>query len=284
MSRTLPLLSAALLTCAAVPAVAQGTIRPGQTVRGELSSSDALLDDDSYYDVWRFRAQAGHVYAVVLRSDDFDAYLAVGSSAGADCDDCEYDDDGAGGTDSEVVFRADAGGMLEIRANSLAAGETGAYSLMLEDRGENAEVPVRDDEYEDEYEDDLELPMMDEEMASMEIVGTPEPLRRDRTVQGELSEDDPQAADNAFYDLFSYRGRAGETITITLRSEDFDAFLTVGRRVDGFMEVMETDDDGGDGTDSQLTITLPETGEYLIRAHSLFPEETGAYTLQITRG
>jgi hypothetical protein len=283
MRNTLPFLSAALLACVAVPAVAQGTIRPGQTVRGELAASDGTLDDGSFFDVWRFRAQAGHVYAVTLRSDAFDAFLSVGSSAGPDCEDCEADDDGAGGTDSEVLIRASANGMLEIRANSLMAEETGAYTLALEDRGENAQI---DEEDEDEYAGVDEEPVADvgDEMEAMEIVGTPTPVRLDRAAQGELGEDDAQAADDSFYDLFSYRGRAGETITITLRSEDFDAFLSVGRRVDGRFEVMESNDDGEEGTDSELTITLPEAGEYLIRANSLFPEETGAYTLQITRG
>jgi hypothetical protein len=253
------LLLGVLLAGTAVPAAAQGDIRPGQSVRGELSSKDPTLDDDTHYDVWRFRGQAGHVYAVTLRSDDFDAYLAVGSSAGASCDDCETDDDGGGGTDSRVEFRVASSGGYEIRANSLSGGETGAYTLELEDLGER-------------------------DGSDMEVDVEATPIQAGPAVRGELTEDDAQADDDSYYDLYVYRGRAGEAITISLSSEDFDAYLAVGRLVEGEIEVLETNDDGPAGTDSFIRLTLPDDGEYLIRANSLSAGETGAYTLRLTRG
>lgn len=252
------LILGALLAGAAVPAAAQGTIRPGQTVRGELSASDPTLADDSFYDIWRFRGEAGHTYGVTLRSDDFDAYLAVGSSAGDDCEDCETDDDGAGGTDSRVEFRADASGTYEIRANALSADETGGYTLELEDLGQVQQLPVQ------------------------EVPATP--VRLGQRVQGELTQDDATAGDGSYYDLYSFQGRAGQTITITLRSDDFDAFVSIGILDGGEYMVLDGNDDGPEGTDSELTITLAETGEYLIRANSLSEGETGAYTLRITGG
>lgn len=253
------LLLGVLLAGTAVPAAAQGDIRPGQSVQGELSSADPMLDDDTHYDVWRFRGQAGHVYAVTLRSDDFDAYLAVGSTAGASCDDCETDDDGGGGTDSRVEFRAPSSGGYEIRANSLSGGETGAYTLELEDLGERDGPDVETD-----------------------ITATP--IEAGPAVRGELTEDDARADDDSFYDMYVYRGSAGEAVTISLSSEDFDAYLAVGRVVDGEVEVLETNDDGPAGTDSFIRLTLPEDGEYLIRANSLIGGETGTYTLRLTRG
>ena len=266
------LLLGVLLAGTALPAAAQGTIRPGQTVRGELSSSDPMLDDDTHYDIWRFRGQAGHVYGVTLRSDDFDAYLAVGSTAGGECEDCESDDDEGGGTDSRVEFRADADGTYEIRANSLMGGETGAYTVELEDLGEGEEA-----------EEAEETGYVDEEDAE-EIEVSVTPIRAGPAVQGELTEDDAQADDDSYYDLYVYRGRAGEAVTISLSSEDFDTYLVVGRLLDGEIEEMESNDDGPAGTDSFLRITLPEDGEYVIRANSLTGGETGAYTLRVTRG
>jgi hypothetical protein len=248
------LLLGALLAGTALPAAAQGTIRPGQTVRGELSSNDPVLGDNTHYDIWRFRGEAGHVYGVTLRSEAFDAYLAVGASAGGDCEDCESDDDEGGGTDSRVEFHAGASGTYEIRANSLMEGETGAYTVELEDLGEGEQSDV----------------------AAM-------PIRSGQTVQGELTEDDAQAGDDSYYDLYVYQGRGGETVTITLSSSDFDTYLVVGRMVYGDFEQMESNDDGPEGTDSELRITLPEDGDYVIRANSLVGGETGAYTLRVTR-
>lgn len=257
------LLLGVLLAGAALPAAAQNSIRPGQTVQGELSSADPVLEDDTHFDVWRFQGQAGHVYRATLRSDDFDAYLAVGSRAEG-CDDCESDDDGAGGTDSQVEFRAPSDGMFEIRANSLMAGETGAYTVELQDLGQGEMEP--------------------EEESSMPSDATAIPIDSGPAVQGELTEGDAQAEDESFYDLYVYRGRGGAAITISLSSEDFDAFLVVGQDVDGVFQVLETNDDGPAGTDSFLRITLPDDGAYLIRANTLSAGETGAYTIRLTRG
>lgn len=264
------LLVCVLLAGTALPAAAQGTIRPGQTVQGELSSSDPVLDDDTHYDIWRFRGEAGHVYAATLRSEDFDAYLAVGSSTAGGCEDCESDDDGGGGTDSRVEFHADANGTYEIRANSLMSGETGAYTVELEDLGEGEQAA------------DVDVVDVVDVDVDVDVAATP--IRPGPAVQGELTEDDAQAADDSYYDLYVYRGRAGEAITISLSSEDFDTYLVLGRLVDGEFEALESNDDGPAGTDSFLRITLPEDGEYTIRANSLGGGETGAYTLRVTRG
>jgi hypothetical protein len=266
---------ATLLAAAAVPAAAQGTIRAGQTVQGELSDDDPTAEDESHYDVWRFRAQAGHVYAVTLRSDDFDAFLGVGRNA-AECDDCESDDDGAGGTDSRVEFRAEADGMYEIRANSLMGGETGAYTLELQDEGERELADEDEEEYvEEEY---------DEADVVEEVEAVAVPIRSGPAVNGELTEQDGRLEDGSYYDLYIYRGRSGEAVTLSLSSEAFDTYLVVGRMVDGEFESLESNDDGPAGTDSFLRITLPEDGEYAIRANSLSGGETGAYTLRLTRG
>lgn len=251
------LLLGVLLAGATVPAAAQNPIRPGQTVQGELSSADPTLEDDTHYDVWRFRGQAGHVYEVTLRSDEFDAFLAVGSRGGSGCDGCATDDDGAGGTDSRAEFRAPADGTFEIRANSLSAGETGGYTLELQDLGEG-----------------------EGEAGEVEAIL----LESGPHVNGELTDGDAQATDESFYDLYVYRGRAGEAVTISLSSEAFDAFLSVGRVMNGEFIVLESNDDGPAGTDSLLRMTLPEDGEYLIRANSLMGGETGAYTIRLTRG
>ena len=77
----------------------------------------------------------------------------------------------------------------------------------------------------------------------------------------------------------SRTGGAGETVTVSLRSDDFDAYLFIALARTG--EKVVTDDDGGSGTDSEVTFTLPESGEYLIRATSLMPNEEGAYVLTL---
>lgn len=253
------LLAAALLLIAA-PAAAQPTIQPGQSVTGALTEADPALDDGSRYDVWRFAGLAGHRYRVTLRSSDFDAYLTVGARVAEECEDCARDDDGAGGTDAVVEYTGGTDGMYEIRANSFSEGETGRYELTLVDEGIVEEEHAHDDA----------APM-----------GTP--IGIDQTVEGELTRGD-RKVDGSYNDTYTYQGRAGETISITLHSDDFDALVTVGAYEGGECTEMDANDDGGGGTDSRLTMTLPDDGAYHIHVGSAKAAETGRYTLRIERG
>ena len=72
-----------------VPAT-EGTLVSRRTFSGSLSSSDAVWDDDSYYDRWTFSARAGQRLVVTMESDDVDAYLRV---VGRDGNTLESDDD-----------------------------------------------------------------------------------------------------------------------------------------------------------------------------------------------
>lgn len=233
---------------AALPAAAQSVIRPGETVRGSLTGSDRRLDDGSSYDCFRLQARAGERVAVTLRSNDFDAYLAV--VEGRDCsasDSAETDDDGAGGTDSLVRMTL-GDGPYSIRANSLSEGETGAYTLSVEVLGPLPRV----------------RPF---------LIGTSEML------QGELSEGDAIADDDSFFDCYAFDARAGQTASIAMISEEFDAYLSLheGEMCDS---VIDSNDDGlGDGTDALIEHRFERTGRYSFRANSLGSGDTGAYGL-----
>jgi plastocyanin len=236
------------------PVYAQGELRKGETSRGSLSTSDPKLDDDSFYDMWTYRASAGESVKITLRSSDFDAYLAVGKMDGDKFESDETDDDGAGGTDAEVKTTFSEAGVYHIRVNSLAAGEKGAYTLVVEE-GPVSTPPVSQ--------------------------GT---LNMGSNVTGTLSEEDPTLDDDSHYDLWTYHGRSGETIRVTLRSDDFDAYLSFGE-IDGddFTE-LESDDDGAGGTDAKLTVTLSNDGDFVVRVNSLSEGETGEYTLLLEQG
>ena len=104
-----------------------------------------------------------------------------------------------------------------------------------------------------------------------------------QTVTGELEATDQRADDQSFYDAWVFTGRAGETVEITLESADFDAYLVLGQLRDGRWLQLETNDDGDAGTDAEIVFTLPDDGEYVIRANSLTAGETGSYTLTLRR-
>ena len=64
--------------------VPKGTLAPRRTFNGRLTSSDAVWDDGSHYDVWTVTAGTvrQHV-AIDMASDDVDAYLTVHRKDGA---------------------------------------------------------------------------------------------------------------------------------------------------------------------------------------------------------
>src|SRR5687768_16759372 len=81
------------------------------------------------------------------------------------------------------------------------------------------------------------------------VVGTP--------ASGRLEASDPMLPDSSRYDQWTYDGRAGEKIRITMESSDFDAFLLLGREAGGRVEMLEQDDDGAGGTNARISVELP---------------------------
>jgi 3'-phosphoadenosine 5'-phosphosulfate sulfotransferase len=255
--------AAVLCTLPAALAAQPGTpIRAGQTISGSLSASDAKLDDGSYYDQYVYRGRPGEQVTVTLRSSAFDAYLSLGTMNGGTYSSSATDDDGAGGTDSRASAAVGPGGVLVIRANSLAGGATGAYTVEVQSGGGGggAEPPPP---------------------PGPQRGGTT--ISAGQTVRGELARTDMRLADNSYADDYTYTGRAGEQIVITLRSTDFDTYLVWGSGTGSSFRADKTDDDGAGGTDSQLTVTLGGAGTYTIRANSLGANSTGAYTLSVER-
>lgn len=252
------LLAAGAALALALPLHAQTPIRVGQTVRGELSATDPTAGDDSHYDLYTFRARQGERVTFTLRSSAFDAYLAVGRMEGDEFDDIESDDDGAGGTDARVIITFDEAGDYVVRANSLSQGETGAYTLTAEAGGEEED---------------------DEDTPTPAAVATP--IRMGQTLSAALAATDPKLDDDSYFDHFSFTGRRGERIEVEMRSAAFDSHLSVGRLDGTELNILKSDDDGAGGSDARVRLTLPEDGEYTIRANSLNGGESGAYTIAL---
>lgn len=112
------------------------TAPTASTLSGDLSSTDARLDDGSYFDVYSYTGVPGERVTVTLRSAEFDTFLVLGHPDGqGGFSPLASDDDGAGGTDSELTADIPAGGVLLIRANSLSAGQTGRYTISIRSAG-----------------------------------------------------------------------------------------------------------------------------------------------------
>jgi hypothetical protein len=257
----------------ATPVQAQGKLQLGQSASGSLDSTDSKLESDSsYYDMWSYTGRAGETIRVTLKSTDFDAYLSVGREDAGEFSELDSDDDGGGGTDSKVVVTLPEDGEYEVRVNTLSSGETGAYTVLVE-QGDPSEVSADSEEAEETDSETVATPLPE-----------PVPIRAGQTVQGELSQDDAKMEDNSYYDIYTFQAKRGQRVTITMRSSAFDSYLAFGRIEDASFNTLESDDDSGGGEDAKVEFNIPRDGEYAIRANSLFENVTGSYTVQLEVG
>ena len=87
--------------------------------------------------------------------------------------------------------------------------------------------------------------------------------------------------DNSFYDSYPLEGKAGDSFTISLESDEFDTFVAV---MDAEGNIVDQNDDiNDDNSNSRLRITLPNDGAYNIIVNAYDKGGTGKYVLTVRR-
>jgi hypothetical protein len=267
----LPLAAAALT---AGSAAAQRPLVPGEVTPGSLTRNDPRNEENRPYDEYAFEARRGETVIVRMESESFDTYLYLGTAGRRyGWRELARDDDGGDGTDSRIRFVAPEDGIYVVRASALRESN-GPYEITLQ----GGRAPGGGYGYDD---------------APIEPVRPrprprPRPRQRDGYVQageridGYLSSTDPTLDNGAPFHLYTYSGRRGERVTITLRSNDFDSYLVLGTPGGrhGVNNALTRDDDGAGGRDSRIEFTLPEDRDYVIRVNPLAAGQ-GEYTLDV---
>jgi serine protease Do len=104
----------------------------------------------------------------------------------------------------------------------------------------------------------------------------PQGKRQATTVNGRLDSSSETLEDKSYFNVHTFEGRAGESVTIELNSSEFDAYLIL---LDPDNKKIAEDDDGGDGNNARISITLPTSGTYTIGLRTKKAGELGNYTL-----
>ena len=233
----------------------------GDEVRGALSASDFLTAGNSYVEAWALEGRPGQEVSIDLISNDFDSYLYV---FGPGLGETLTDDDGGGACHARVNFTMLDRGVFHVVASSTNWRQAGTYQLRV------SEAPS---------------PVMERtcggidgsELAALSTEGRQ--LTWGEPVWGRLVGNESTIRDGQPIQAWALEAIAGETATVRLRSDDFDAYLFAFGP--GMNEAMSDDDSGG-GLDSELTIWFPETGTYTIGASALSSGSTGSYSLTVT--
>ncbi|MDG2282656.1 MAG: PPC domain-containing protein [Longimicrobiales bacterium] len=236
-------------------------IRLGEEALGALSASDYTSASGTYLEAWSFEGQQGQTVSVDLISGDFDAYLyIVGPGLGTPLS----DDDSGGACHARIDFTVLETGTFRVVASAISPDMAGPYRLRLSDSPQAAA---------ETYCGGVDTSALTAVPPQGSIeVGTP--------ISGTLTGEERSIQDGRPIQVWELQGTAGETLVVSHRSDDFDAYLYLTGP--GLAAALTDDDSGGD-LDSQITVTFPETGTYTVGAAALSTGASGAYSLTVTR-
>ena len=100
------------------------------------------------------------------------------------------------------------------------------------------------------------------------------------SAEEELSDSDRILDDGSFYDTYTFDGAANQSVTIYLRSFDFDTYLIL---IDPNGNVVVENDDSNrtlDSSNSLIEAVLPMNGIYSVLVNSYASDSTGNYSLE----
>ena len=100
--------------------------------------------------------------------------------------------------------------------------------------------------------------------------------------RGSLEEGDNVIADDgSFYDSYPLEGKAGDSFTIYLESDEFDAFVAL---IDDKGNIIEQNDDiSEENSNSRIRVTIPENGVYNVIVNAYDEGGQGKYVLIVSR-
>ena len=205
---------------------------------------DGPLGPDHYFDDVEFEALAGWTVVVAMSSYYAapDPYLLLLDSQ---CDVVAEDDNGWGGDNAFVEFTVPADDVYTIVATSALPMETGYYTLQIAERSEPGARCLHDF-----------------------WTATCGETNSNFGLSSGDAEEGPRGA-GYYYDDVEFEGAAGETVTVTMDSWDFDTYLYL---LDPACQVlMENDDRGGQTSNSGLSVQLPADGAYTMVFTSKYP-------------
>ncbi|MES3035526.1 MAG: hypothetical protein V4813_16110 [Gemmatimonadota bacterium] len=226
----------------------------GEAMSGTLAETDPSLDDGkgAYYDLYRITARKGQRLVIEMTAPgDLDSFVGIGRMIGDSLNIEETDDDGGGEKNARLRYTVKEDGTYIIRAQALDANSTGTYTVKVAERVMRPTVIAN--------------------------------LATNMPTTGELTDTDDEADDGSLFDLYRITVRAGEKVTVTMRSSAVDSYLVLGQLADGAWTQIAYDDDGAGGNHAKLEHTFEVAGDYLIRANTVGAGKTGTYTIRLDR-
>ncbi|MCH7873833.1 MAG: hypothetical protein IH965_00870 [Gemmatimonadetes bacterium] len=242
-----------------------GHLSGSDEVNDTITATDpTIIDDGPHALVWEIDGSSDAAVTVTLESDAFDAYLLI---TGPGLEAPLSDDDCGGGRNAGVTFVFPEDGTYRVIVTTFRPSDTGPFALIVR--------PARDAATAACNEGRATVPHDITE--DLEMIPTERVLAIGDEIDDELAIGDFTAPGGAWVRAYELVGTAGNTVTVDLTSDAFDALLIlIGP---GLAEPV-FDDDGAGACNARITITFPEDGTYRILASTFAPETGGAFTLR----
>jgi serine protease Do len=101
------------------------------------------------------------------------------------------------------------------------------------------------------------------------------------TLSAFLTVSDDSLQDGSRYKTFTFDGEAGDSVTVSVSSLDFNAHLLLADSTD---TIIADDSDGGGLCNAHMTYVLQATGRYIVYATTFYPRDVGEFEVVVNRG
>jgi hypothetical protein len=290
------------------PAPVAGTIRPGDTVEGELAETD-YAGLGGYQDQYAIRGREGDAITIYLQSDEFDPFVTFGLWRNGELDLTLHDDDSGPGTSAELIVYFYDGAEHRIAVRSYAGNATGRYTLRVAagaaSEGWHDEA-YRADSVLVEPEFGADSVVVDPDVIADSVVyttTTTDTIGIDVPPDTDSDEEDtsdvvgfvlrqpleqwigvgsPRDEEGRRYQEFMFRARRGRQLQFLVLSDEIHPILQVGIGMNKDFRALARDDgfDTEQGTED-LTWTVQSRRVYTLRVTAGGPGESGAYVLMV---
>jgi S1-C subfamily serine protease len=214
----------------------------GSIIKGSFTSKSPVLPmDNSYFDLYSFEGKAGQQVTIEMKSQDIDSYLIL---LGSNQREIAQDDDGGGNKNARLVVTLPVDGTYYIIANSYDARENGNYTLELRETTATRSNRI---------------------------------ILREEGILGQGSSVLP--SDGSLYREYRFEGQAGQSVSISLESSDFDPYVAVFTPDSQLLG--ENDDVSDSSKNAFVSVTLPITGPYRVVVNSFDASGRGRYILTV---
>lgn len=216
-------------------------------INGKLGQgSNVLPVDNSFFDLYAFQGRVGQRVQIDMIGQEIDPYLILLDPNG---NDLAQDDDSGGANNARISITLPETGTYLLIANSYQARQAGSYKLRTQATATSGGNSVSQERF----------------------------MLREEGNLGYGSSILP--SDGSLFNLHTFEGTAGESVTISAVSADFDTYVAL---LDSNGNLIgENDDASENNPNATLTITLPRTGRYGVIVNSYDKTGRGEYVLTV---